>query len=176
MPPEARNQLLNSDEFRNNFTDEQRELAARHDRSEPGRHTSSGSDSAGSLQLAERCRRNHLTSMFQPGCCVGARQIRARSFLLMIELVRQHIPLSRVDLGARPQGAEDPLQAVGPGIPVGAAQSGLAHAGADPGLFHGHAFPHTALRHFSAQRVCCPGRSSRNRSPTRSKPSSPMAI
>ena len=26
MPPDARNQLLNSDEFRNNFTDEQREL------------------------------------------------------------------------------------------------------------------------------------------------------
>ena len=26
MPPDARNQVLNSDEFRNNFTDEQREL------------------------------------------------------------------------------------------------------------------------------------------------------
>ena len=26
MPPEARNQVLNSDEFRNNFTDEERDL------------------------------------------------------------------------------------------------------------------------------------------------------
>src|SRR5208283_353032 len=63
------------------------------------------------------------------------------------------IPLSRVDLGACPQGTDDPLQAICAGVPVGAAEPGVAHAGADSGLLDDHAFRHTALRHFSAK---CP--------------------
>ena len=97
MPPAARNELLNSDEFRNNFTDDERDLLAWHDRPERGPH-----------QLAQiaiyafrsRPAQNQLPfkiGWLRARCAVAA----AGNYVFsMIELVREYLPVPGVDLGA----------------------------------------------------------------------------